>query len=84
MRWASATEPGRVRGEREGDHPRPFGELRLEVVVVDRELVGRARDDDLQALVGGELDPGGDAAVVVELRRQDLVARLRSRGRRLG
>ena len=75
---------GRVRREREGDDARPLGELALEVVVVDRELVGRVDDAHRQALVGGELDPRRDAAVVVERRREDLVARRRSRGRPRG
>ena len=75
---------GGVRGEREGDDPGAVRELALEVVVVDRELVGRRGDEQLEAAVGGELDPGRDAAVVVELGRQDLAAGRRGRGRRRG
>ena len=70
---------GGVRGEGERHHARPLAELALEVVVVDGQLVGGGGDANGQPAVGRELDPRGDAAVVVELRRQDLVTGAKSR-----
>ncbi len=67
--------PGRVGGERERDDARPLGQLALEVVVVDGEAVGGVDGPNGQPPVGGQLDPGRDAAVVVERGREDLVAR---------
>ena len=79
MRFASATEPVAFEASANATTRVRSLELPLEVVVVDRQLVGRRRDAHLEPLVGRELDPRRDAAVVVELRRQDLVARARSR-----
>ena len=69
--------PGRVRRQRERDHPRSLGELTLQIVVVDRQLVRHTGDPHGQPLVGGELDPGRHAAVVIELGGQHLVAGLK-------
>ena len=65
--------PDRVRRPGERDDPRPLGELGLQVIEVERR-VGIELDvlDDQVAIVR-ELQPGGDAAVVVCRRDQDLV-----------
>ena len=66
----------RVRRDRERDDPRPVGELRLEVLEVEREVVVHAGEADDDAEVVRELEPGRDVRVVVELRADDLVAGL--------
>ena len=65
---------GRIGGERERDNPCSLPEPTLEIVVVDGQLVGDPRDLHGQPLVGSELDPGGNTAVVVELGGEHLVA----------
>ena len=45
-----------------------------EVVVVEAQILGHVHPLDLEAAVGGELDPRRDAAVVVEARDEDPVA----------
>ena len=66
--------PDRVRGNRERDHPRAVAELRLESVVVEREIVVDVdpADDDPEVFL--ERKPRRDVAVVVELRHEHLVA----------
>ena len=66
----------RVRRDREGDDARPLGELRLEVVEVEREVVVHAREADDDADVLREREPRGDVGVVVEPGAEDLVTRL--------
>ena len=63
-----------VRRERKRDDARAFGQLALEVLVVERRVVVDLDQLDLQAQVLGELEPRRDVPVVVELRREDLVA----------
>ena len=66
---------GGVRGEGERDDARlARRQLPLEVVEIDREVIGGLDHVDGQSLVGCQLDPGGYAAVVVERCRHDLVA----------
>ena len=48
----------RVRREREGDDARAVGELPLEVVVVERRVVGDLDEADLEAEIVRELEPG--------------------------
>ena len=67
--------PDRVRRDREGDHPRPLGELRLEVVEVEREVVVHASEADDDAEVLLERQPRRHVGVVVEPGADDLVAR---------
>ena len=67
--------PDRVRRDRERDDARALGELRREIVVVELELVGQARDAHDDAEVVRELEPRRDVRVVVERRHDDLVAR---------
>ena len=66
--------PDRVGGEREGDDSRPIGELPLQVGEVEPALVVDVREADDQVAVTRELEPGRDAAVVVEAGHDDLVA----------
>ena len=66
----------RIGGEWERDHARTVGELPLEVVHVQAAVIVDVDEAHGQALVVRELDPGGDVAVVVEARDQDLVAGL--------
>ena len=63
-----------VRGEWEGDDPRPLGELPLEVVEVERRVVADVDEADRQVEIVGELEPGRDVCVVIEPRHEDLVA----------
>src|SRR5919201_1714219 len=63
----------RVRGPREGDDPGPATELRSQIVEVERRVVAQLREPDAQPEVVGELEPGSDVAVMVELRHDDLV-----------
>ena len=65
----------RVGRDRERHDPRPLGELPLEVRVVEREIVVDLDEADDDAEVVGELEPGRDVRVVVELRHEHLVAR---------
>ena len=64
----------RVRRNREGHDPRPIGELPLQVVVVERELVRHLDEADDDSEVVRELEPRRDVRVVVELRHEHLVA----------
>ena len=73
-----------VRRDRERDDARPLGELRLEVVEVEREVVVHAREADDDAEVLGEREPRGDVGVVVEPGAEDLVARLQRAPERAG
>ena len=73
--------PDRVRGDRERDHLRALGELRLEVVQVERQVVVHAGEADDDAEVLRELEPRRDVRVVVEPGADDLVARARASGR---
>ena len=66
--------PDRVRGDREGDDARPFGELPLEIVVVEREVVVDVDEADDDAEVVLELEPRRDVRVVVEARDEHLLA----------
>ena len=68
--------PDGVRGDRERDDARPLGQLRFEVVEVEREVVVHAgeADDDAEVLL--QRQPRGDVRVVVEPRADDLVAAL--------
>ena len=54
-----------VRGDREGDHLRALGELRLQVVQVEREVLVHAGEADDDAEILGELEPRRDVRVVV-------------------
>ena len=65
--------PDRVRGDRKGDDARPLGELRLEVVEVEREIVVDAREADDDAEILLEREPRRHVRVVVEARAHDLV-----------
>jgi len=76
MRFASATDPVAFDASANATTLGAIAEAPSEVVVVDCQLVGRPDDAHTQALVGGELHPRCNASVMVELRRQDLVARL--------
>ena len=71
----SGAVPDGVRGRRERDDARPVGELALQVVVVERELVGDVDEADDDADVVLELEPRRDVRVVVEPRDEHLVAR---------
>ena len=64
-----------VRRERERDQPRPLGELGVERVDVERDVV-RAHVDPPhgRARVAGRQDPRPDVRVVVQARHDDLVA----------
>ena len=73
--------PDRVRGDRERDDARPVGELRGEVVEVERRVFVDVDEADGQVEVVGELEPGRDVRVVVELRAEDLVAGPEARAR---
>ncbi len=66
----------RVRGERERDDARPVRQLPLEVREIERRVVVQLDEADLEVEVVRELEPRRDVAVVVELRDEDLVARL--------
>ena len=66
--------PDGVRGHGERDDARALGQERREVVVVELELVGHARDADDDPEVVRELEPGRDVGVVVERGDDDLVA----------
>ena len=74
----------RVRGGGEGDDARLLGQLPLEVVVVEREVVRHVDEADDDPEVALELEPGGDVRVVVEPRHEHLVAGARARARRRG
>ncbi|HWH05698.1 MAG TPA: hypothetical protein VNT23_04605 [Gaiellaceae bacterium] len=67
--------PHRVRRDGEGDDAGAVGELPLEVVEVEREVVVQAgaADDDAEVVL--ELEPRRHVRVVVEQRHDDLVAR---------
>ena len=79
IRRTSGERADRVRRDRERDDPRPLGELPLEVVVVEREVVVDLDEADDDAEVVGELEPRRDVRVVVELRHEHLVARAQRR-----
>ena len=64
----------RVRGDRKGDDAGSLGELALEVVEVERQILVHADEADDDPEVVLELEPGGDVRVVVELRHEHLVA----------
>ena len=64
----------RVRGGREGDDARLLGQLPLEVVVVEREVVRHVDEADDDPEVALELEPRRDVRVVVESRHEHLVA----------
>ena len=64
----------RVRGDRKCDDARSVGELRREVVVVEREVVGHARDVNDEPEIVRQLEPRRDVRVVVERGHDDLVA----------
>ena len=66
----------RVRRADARDDPRPLVQLPREVVVVEQQVIGDVDPVDLEAAVGGELDPRRDAAVVVEARHENPVALL--------
>ena len=66
--------PDRVRRADARDHAHPLVEPVREVVVVQAQIRGHVHPLDLEAPVGGELDPRRDTAVVVEARDQDPVA----------
>jgi hypothetical protein len=66
----------RVGCDREGHHSSAARQLRLQVVEIERQVVVHARKAHDDAEVMGELEPGGDVGVVVELGADDLVARL--------
>ena len=68
--------PDRVRRDRERDDARPLGELRLEVVEVEREIVVDAREADDDAEILLERQPRRHVRVVVEPRADDLVTAL--------
>ena len=68
--------PDRVRGDREGDDLRALGELCLQVVEVEREILVHAGEADDDAEIVGELQPRRDVRVVVEPRADDLVPAL--------
>jgi hypothetical protein len=65
----------RVRGPRKRNDARPLVRQRAQVVEVETPLVVEVAEVDGDALVVGELEPRRDVRVVVELRRDDLVAR---------
>jgi hypothetical protein len=65
----------RVRGPRERDNARAVREQRLEVLEIQRRIVADLREEHAQVEVVGELEPGRDVGVVVELRDDDLLAR---------
>ena len=64
----------RVCGDREADDARASGELRLEVLVVDLEVVGEGSHEDDDPEIVRQLEPGRDVSVVVERGDDDLVA----------
>ena len=70
----------RVGRDREGDDARPRAQLRGEVVVVEREVVGDVDvlDDDAEIVL--QREPRRDVPVVVEPRHEHLVARLELAG----
>ncbi len=68
--------PDRVRRDRERDHARPPGELRLEVAQVEREVFVNAREADDDAEVLLERQPRRHVGVVIEPGADDLVAGL--------
>ena len=75
MRRASVNVPTAFDARRRvGDDACAVGQLSFEVVAIDRRVVGDVDETDLQPEVVRELEPGGDVAVVVELRDEDLVA----------
>src|SRR5262249_61455286 len=53
---------------------RPPVEAALEVVQVEAKILGHVDPADLEPAVGSELEPRGDAAVVVEPRDENAVA----------
>jgi len=64
----------RVRGPGERDHARALGELRSEVVEVERGVVADVGEADAQIEIPRQLEPGRDVAVVVQPGHEDLVA----------
>ena len=66
----------RVRGPGERHHAGALGELPLEIVVVERQVVEQVDLPYLEAEVRAELHPGRHAAVVVEAGHDDLIAAL--------
>ena len=74
----------RVGRDRERDDARAIAELRLEAVVVEREVVVDVdlANDDAEVLL--EREPRRDVAVVVEPGHEHLVARLQLAGERAG
>ena len=67
--------PDRVRGGREGNHPGLVGQLRLEVVVIETEVISDVHEVDDDPDIALDLQPGCDVRVVVEARHEHLVAR---------
>jgi hypothetical protein len=68
--------PDGVRGPGESDDASPLRELAFEIVHVDRAvLLVQVGEADHEAEVARQLEPGGDVAVMVESRAEDLVAR---------
>ena len=65
----------RVRGDRKRHDPRSVGELRCDVVIVEREVVGHARDVNHEPEIMRQLEPRGHVRIVVERGHDDLVAR---------
>ena len=71
----SVRAPCRPSSRRPESHdPRSLGELRLQVVVVDRELAGEAGNMDDEPEIVRELEPRRHVRVVVECGHDDLVA----------
>jgi hypothetical protein len=66
--------PDRVRGGDAGDDANALVELSLEVAEVQPQIVADVDPVDVEAAIRRELDPGRDAAVVVEARDEDPVA----------
>ena len=76
--------PERIRRRNGRDDAHALVELPLEVVEIESQIVGDVDPVELQALVGRELAPRRDAAVVVEPRDEDAVALLPVARRRPG
>jgi hypothetical protein len=75
----------RVRGEREGNHPRALADQLLEGVLVERHVAlvdGRRAHD--QIVIPRHQQPGRHVRVVVELGDDDLVAGLQRACDRMG
>ena len=64
----------RVRGPREGDNAGAVGQLRGEILEVERRVITDVREANDQAEVVRELQPRRDVPVVIEPRHDDLVS----------